>query len=282
MARRKVSSKPTARRALHVISDATGNLAQHMLAALLTQFPPGVLAIHIWTFQRTLDQIDQTLKRIDASNDAVLHALVSAESKARVESFCASNNVPCRDLTGPLSQFVQEITHATPVADAAKLHAVDQTYHRRIASMEFTLDHDDGLGLETLHDADIVLTGVSRTSKTPTSILLAQYGYRCANVSLAVEVDPPQALLLMPPQKVVGLTIDPHELAAIRTRRSIDWKMGQTDYSDLDHVKRELTWCRRLFTRCGWKSLDVTHSAVEETAARVLDLLGLPRLGTAR
>jgi regulator of PEP synthase PpsR (kinase-PPPase family) len=253
-----------------------------MIAALLTQFPPDILEIHIWTFQRTVEQIEQTLQRIDTRNDAVLHALVATTAKARVEAFCAEQGVPCRDLTGPLSQFVQKITRSKPTADAAKLHAVDQTYHRRIASMEFTLDHDDGLGLETLHEADIVLTGVSRTSKTPTSILLAQYGHKCANVSLAVEVDPPRALLLMPAQKVVGLTIDPHQLAAIRTRRSIDWRMGQTDYSDIEHVKRELTWCRRLFTRCGWKTLDVTHSAVEETAARVLDLLGLPRLGTAR
>jgi regulator of PEP synthase PpsR (kinase-PPPase family) len=282
MAKRIAPKSTDVRRTLHVLSDATGNLAQHMLAALLTQFPPDLLQIHIWTFQRTPDQIDQTLSRIDARNDAVLHALVSAEAKARVNAFCAEKGVPCRDLTGPLSQFVQDITRSQPTADAAKLHAVDQTYHRRIASMEFTLDHDDGLGLETLNEADIVLTGVSRTSKTPTSILLAQYGYKCANVSLAVEVDPPRALLLMPAQKVVGLTIDPHQLAAIRTRRSVDWKMGQTDYNDIDHVKHELTWCRRLFSRSGWRTLDVTHSAVEETAARVLDLLGLPRLGTAR
>lgn len=269
-------------RTLHVLSDATGNLAQHMLAALLTQFPPGVLDLRLWTFQKTKQQIEATLKNLDRTNAAVLHALVSPESKKLVNTFCAKHNMPCHDLTVDLSRFIERITGHRAVADASRLHAVDRAYHRRIESMEFTLDHDDGTGLETLHEADIVLTGVSRTSKTPTSVLLAQYGYKVANVSLAIEVDPPAELLAMPPAKVVALTIAPDVLTAIRARRNAEWRMGETTYCDFDHVQQELRWCKRLFARQGWHVLDVTNHAVEETAARVLDLLGLPRIGVAR
>jgi len=160
------------------------------------------------------------------------------------------------------------------------LHPIDDAYRQRIGAMEFTLNHDDGLGIESLCDADIVLAGVSRTSKTPTSILLAQQGYRTANVSLAVGVDVPASLLAVPKSKVIGLIISPTQLSLIRARRQQAWKMSQTSYDHPDNVIKEIAWSRALFQRQGWPILDVTDQAVEETAARVIQILGLTA-GTA-
>jgi regulator of PEP synthase PpsR (kinase-PPPase family) len=142
--------------------------------------------------------------------------------------------------------------------------------------MEFTLCHDDGLGLETLADADVVLAGVSRTSKTPTSILLAQQGYRAANVSLATGIAPPAELLALPRHKVIGLIMQPAQLALIRERRQTAWRMAATAYSGGESVADELAWCRKLFREQGWAVLDVTDQAVEETAARIAEQVGPP------
>src|SRR5204863_4187172 len=130
---------------------------------------------------------------------------------------------------------------------------------------------------DTLGRADVVLAGVSRTSKTPTCIYLAQQGYKAGNVALAVEVEPPRELLAMPREKVIGLVIDPQRLSAIRTRRITDWGMSDTGYNVLEAVRREVAWSRKLFARQGWEVLDVTSQAIEETAGRIVERLGLGR-----
>jgi regulator of PEP synthase PpsR (kinase-PPPase family) len=172
-------------------------------------------------------------------------------------------------------QFLAKESGISPDADYRRLHDVDDAYHRRISALEFTLEHDDGLGLDTLADADIVLVGVSRTSKTPTSIYLAQQGYCVANVALAQEVEPPQQLLKLSPRKVVAFVIDPQQLAEIRTRRQTGWRMANTSYNDPEHVRAEMAWARRFYARQGWPVLDVTDQAIEETAARILAIVGL-------
>jgi regulator of PEP synthase PpsR (kinase-PPPase family) len=200
--------------------------------------------------------------------------MVSGGFKEQVDAYCRHADLPCVDLTGHVVQFLTEVTGAKPSGDRHSLHRVDQAYQRRIGAIEYTLAHDDGLGLDTLADADVVLTGVSRTSKTPTSMYLAQQGYRVANVALAIEVEPPSQLLALTRKQVVGLIVDPHQLVMIRKRREVDWRMSDQSYGDPGHVARELAWARRLFMRQGWPVLDVTDSAIEETAARVIRLLG--------
>src|SRR4029079_18478818 len=118
------------------------------------------------------------------------------------------------------------------MASPQRLHEMDETYHSRVRALEFALQHDDGLGLDSIAEADMVLTGISRTGKTPTAIYLAQQGYRAANVSLALEVEPPRQLLELDPAKVVALTIEPDRLLQIRTGRQMEWKMSGTSYND--------------------------------------------------
>src|SRR5687768_1564599 len=268
-------AKPGAGRPLFVLSDSTGNLARHLLTALLTQFPPKRLTPRFETFLNTEARLLDALSRATRDAVAVCHAMVSDSFKLRIAEHCRVVGMPCLDLTGHIVKFLAEAAGAEPNENLNALHQVDEAYRRRIGAIEFTLVHDDGLGLDTLSEADIVLAGVSRTGKTPTSIFLAQEGYRVANVALAIEVQPPAQLLALNGKKVVGLVIDPQQLVMIRKRREHDWQSGESSYGDPEHVTQELAWARRLFARQGWSVLDVTDRAIEETAARVVKLLGL-------
>ena len=193
--------------------------------------------------------------------------------KQAIGKRCKVMKLLCHDLTGPTVEFLAKAAGIEPLVDTSRLHLVDAEYQRRIDAMEYTLNHDDGLGIATLAEADVVLVGVSRVSKTPTGILLAQRGLRAANVALAMEVEPPAELLAMPPKKVIGLTIEPVQLAEIRSRRQEEWGMQTTRYNERQHVAREVAWARKLFAQHRWRTLDVTDQAVEETAARIVQLL---------
>jgi len=263
------------RRTVYVLSDSTGNLARHMLTAFLTQFPRDAFNLRFHNFMQTEANVKSAFAEIRAAPGLVVHAVMSSELKDAIRARCRELNLPVCDLTGPFVEFLARESGISPDANYRRLHDVDAAYQRRISALEFTLEHDDGLGLETIADADVVLVGVSRTSKTPTSIYLAQQGYRVANVALAVEVEPPQQLLALPPRKIVALVIDPQQLAEIRTHRQTSWRMTTASYNDPDHVKTEMAWARRLYGRAGWPILDVTDQAIEETAARILTMVGL-------
>jgi [pyruvate, water dikinase]-phosphate phosphotransferase / [pyruvate, water dikinase] kinase len=260
---------------LFVLSDSTGNLARHMVTSFLTQFPPAAFSVHMRPFVSEPDRLSKALADVAAERGIVFHAVVLPKLKDAITRRCRALNVPCCDLTGPAVAFLAKASRIKPVSDQHRLHPVDHTYVDRINAMSFTLEHDDGLGLETLDQADIVLAGVSRTGKTPTSVYLAMLGFRAANVPLAMKASIPAQLLSLPPGKVVGLVINPRQLVEIRTRRQTGWRMQQTSYNDHAEVREELLWSRRVFAQMKCPVLDVTNQAVEETAARVLDLLAL-------
>ena len=261
-------------RSIFVLSDSTGNLARHSLTAVLTQFPTDSISLRFENFVRNDNRLDKLLAEAKEQKAAICHAIVSVRIKQRINNVCRRARLKCFDLTGDLVEFLEKVSSQTTNGNVEVLHRLDEAYRRRIGAMEFTLSHDDGLGLETLHEADVVLVGVSRTSKTPTSILLAQQGYLAANVSLARGVAPPAQLLSLPARKVVGLTINPDQLAIIRAHRQTAWGMSQTDYGAPHSVSIELNWSRSLFRERGWTVLDVTDQAVEETAAKVIGLVG--------
>lgn len=259
---------------IYVLSDSTGNLPRHLLMALLTQFPAGSASVRYETFVRSEARLQEVLANIADRRAIICHAIISPELKRKIAAHCRKKRWPCYDLTGGLVRFLHRATGVEPCSDVTALHPIDEAYRQRIGAMEFTLNHDDGLGTETLAEADIVLAGVSRTGKTPTSILLAQQGYRTANVSLAMGVEVPASLLKMPGNKVIGLSISPSQLALIRARRQAAWQMSQTNYDQPESVADEIAWSRKLFQRQGWATLDVTDQAVEETAARIIELIG--------
>jgi regulator of PEP synthase PpsR (kinase-PPPase family) len=262
-------------RLIYLLSDSTGNLPKHMLAAFLTQFPRGAFEVRVRNFVRGEEDLRRAMAAVAGEPGMVLHALVSVDAKRVVSAECARVGVPACDLTGEFVRFLSENGGVLPAEDPAMLHHVDATYHRRIEAVEFAMSHDDGLGLETLHNADVVLCGVSRTSKTPTTMYLAQQGYLVGNVALAIECPPPAELLGLPREKVAGLVIDPSTLADIRTSRQGTWKMPDTAYNDPGHIGEEIEWSRKLFRRQGWRVIDVTNQAVEETAAKIVEAMGL-------
>ena len=269
-------AKPLGPRVLIVLSDSTGNLARHMIGAALTQFPVDTMDVVYETFVRTPARLAAVLEKAAAAHAALCHAVVSQDAKKEIAQFCRRRKIPSFDITGGLTDFIGHVAGVARTENVAALHRLDEAYKRRIEAIEFTLAHDDGLGVETVADADIVLAGVSRTGKTPTSIYLAQQGYRVANVALAIEVKPPIELLKAPSDRIVGLLIDPMQLATIRAHRQKSWQMSATAYGDLDHVAREVAWARRLYNEYGWKCLDVTDQAIEETAARILEMVNVP------
>jgi regulator of PEP synthase PpsR (kinase-PPPase family) len=260
---------------LHLLSDSTGNLGQHMVTAFLTQFPVGAFVLRRWPFLTTEEQIWETLWRLSDEPGIVMHAVVSPTAKKMINGVCERHHWPVCDLTGSFVDFLASASGIAPTPDVNRLHDMSPEYRARIKAMEFTLEHDDGLGLETLHEAQIVLVGVSRTSKTPTSIYLGQQGYRVANIALAMQVEPPQQLLALKTKNVVGLLINPRTLSEIRTNRNVSWRMTDTNYNELHSVSKELAWSRALFEKQGWHTLDVTDQAIEETAGRIIHMLGL-------
>ncbi|HEX4793800.1 MAG TPA: pyruvate, water dikinase regulatory protein [Humisphaera sp.] len=272
---RKTSRPPSEPAVVYVLSDSTGNLARHMLAAFLTQFPTDALCVRYENFIRTKQRLATIFAKISADASAVFHAFVSPALKQEISRRCKQAKISSHDLTGGAIEFLTRATGAQPLHDPKSLHRIDDGYERRIDAVEFAMAHDDGLGLETLHEAQIVLAGVSRTGKTPTTIYLAQQGFRAANVSLALGVEPPRQLLALPRGRVAGLLIDPEKLARIRVRRETAWHMTKTSYGDEQRVADELTRARRLFNQQGWPMLDVTDQAIEETAGKVIEVLGV-------
>jgi len=279
--RKRAKAPPAAPRfaVIHLLSDSTGNLGQHMLTAFLTQFPADAFDVRRHNFLSTPALVGQEMTRVGERPGMVFHALVSPESKAKVVAACEKAGLPACDLTGNFVEFITRHSGVAPKADVRLIHDISEAYHKRIKALEFTLEHDDGLGLETLEEADVVLVGVSRTSKTPTSIFLAQQGLKAANVSLARSVAPPAQLLALKKRSVVGLLIDPMRLSEIRTSRQRSWDMSDTGYNTLDAVQEEVEWSRKLFKSRGWPTIDVTSRAVEETAGKIVELLRIRNEG---
>ncbi|HEX8914912.1 MAG TPA: pyruvate, phosphate dikinase/phosphoenolpyruvate synthase regulator, partial [Humisphaera sp.] len=237
--------------------------------------PPGTFELRLRPFVETAAKLEAGFAGMTTTRAVVLHAVIDPAMKAVVERECARRGFPARDLTGGFVEFLAQASGVGARADRGKLHDLDDAYQRRIAAIEYTLEHDDGLGLSTLNEADVVLCGVSRTSKTPTSIYLALDGFKAANVSLAHQCEPPPELLAMPKERVAALIIDPGRLSEIRLRRNHDWQMSSTTYDQIETVRAEIVWCRKLFARMGWTVLDITGQAIEETAARIVHRLGL-------
>jgi regulator of PEP synthase PpsR (kinase-PPPase family) len=179
--RARVSAKapaPAPLRKIYVLSDSTGNLPRHMLAAFLTQFPPGTFTVRACNFIDTPAKVEAVLHEVAAAPGIVLHALVDPSMKRAVVDRCEKLGLPACDLTGPFVRFLSDASGVAPIPGVRSLHRVDTAYARRVKAVEFALEHDDGLGLDTLRDADVVLVGISRTSKTPTCMYLAQQGFK--------------------------------------------------------------------------------------------------------
>jgi regulator of PEP synthase PpsR (kinase-PPPase family) len=261
---------------IYLLSDATGETVEKIATAALTQFREKAVRIKRLSNVRTKNQVYEALDAALEERGLVVYTIVNRELAQLVHRECDSLGLLHIDLITPLLMKLSEFFGLSPGEIPGLLHEVDEAYFRRVEAIEFTVKHDDGQEVRNLHKADIVLVGVSRTSKTPLSIYLAHRGWRVANVPLVQGIDPPQELFQIDPGRVVGLVIDPQRLVELRASRLRH--MGQDPraaYADYEQIEDELKYARRLFRHQPWVVIDVTGKAVEETANEVLVKLRL-------
>ena len=266
---------------LHVVSDATGNLASHMIHAVITQFPQVEFTLKYHVFQKGPEQLTSTLKALRGANHLVLHALLDPEMKRLTHEICRTKQLDDFDLTGSLVQFIADHTTCSPANELARLHHTDEGYFRRIRAMEFTAQHDDNRRLETISEADIVIVGLSRVSKSPTSTWLGSKGYKVANVALAIETGFPDVLESVR-EKTVAFTARPKDLYETRKRRFEQFTdaiqsqdLSELPYTDLRAVVHEVAWAESQYRKRKYPIVDITRQTVEELAVKVLTVLKL-------
>ena len=258
---------------LHLISDATGETVQSVSRACLVQFENVVPIEHLWTLVRTGRQVEKVIAGIEKSPGLVLYTVVDLEIRTQIETACRRLGVPCISVLQPIMVALGHFLNAEGHAEPGRQHALSTEYYARIAAMDYAMAHDDGQATWNLEEADVVLVGVSRTSKTPTCIYLANRGIKAANIPLVSEVPIPDEVFNLKRPLVVGLTKDSKSLVQVRRNRL---KMlnndDDTPYADPDSVEAEVTQAKRLFTRHGWPVIDVTRRSIEETAAAIIQL----------
>jgi hypothetical protein len=265
---------------MHLISDSTGETVTTVARAAVSQFDDVVPVEHVWFFVRTRAQLEKILGIIDALPGLVIYTLVSPELRHLLQDRCRSLNVPCVPVLDSVMNALTALLGSAGRPKIGRQHAMDDSYFSRIAAMDWAMRHDDGQFADELDEADVVLVGVSRTSKTPTCVYLANRGIKAANVP--VVKDMPQVALLESLRRplIVGLTINPEALVQIRESRQRmlglsggDGGRYGGDYADIERIRQELLVARRLFARNNWPEIDVTRRSVEETSASVYQML---------
>ncbi|HWG79018.1 MAG TPA: pyruvate, water dikinase regulatory protein [Stellaceae bacterium] len=259
---------------LHLVSDATGDTVHSVARACLVQFEGAEAIEHIWSMVRTKSQIERVIAGVEANPGLVLYTLVNETLRQPLVDGCRRVQVPAIPVLDPvigaLGAYLGRQSRGLP----GQQHLLDREYFARIDAMTFALAHDDGQSAWGLNEADVILVGVSRTSKTPTCIYLANRGIKAGNVPVVPDMPLPPELFTATRPLIVGLTNDPERLIQVRQNRlSMLHQDDRTDYTDVEAVRREVAQARRLFADHHWPVIDVTRRSIEETAAAILKLL---------
>jgi len=264
---------------LHLVSDSTGETLIAASRAAAAQYQ-GVASIeHVYPLVRTPFQLDRIIVEIENAPGIVLFTLVDPDLSQRLEASCEASGSPCLSVLGPILTLFKSYLGQSSTPRAGAQHMLNADYFKRIDALNFSMMNDDGQLPENLDHADIVLLGVSRTSKTPTSIYLANRGYKTANVPVVPYVPLPRALENLRRPLIVGLIASPERIIQIRQNRLLSLNaQSQTEYVDRVAVAEEIAASRRLFAEKGWPTIDVTRRSIEETAAAILDLFREHRL----
>ena len=258
---------------LHLVSDSTGETLITVGRAAAAQYE-GISAIeHVYPLVRSGAQLERVISEIETAPGIVLYTLVEEDLNARLEEACRATGSPHLSVLQPVHGLLQSYLGAHSTARPGAQHTLNAEYFKRIDAMNFTLAHDDGNLPDDLEEADVILIGVSRTSKTPTSIYLANRGLKTANIPLVPGVEPSPALLAARKPLVVGLIASPERIVQIRQNRLLSLRADDdTAYVDREAVADEIATSRRLCARHRWPTIDVTRRSIEETAAAILDL----------
>lgn len=259
---------------LHLVSDSTGETVSSVYRAVMAQFEGIEIEEHVWSLVRTQGQMERVMDGIRENPGVVLYTLVEKPLQEALQGLCAELKVPCISVLNriirDLSNYWDIETHAAP---GKQHHILDEDYFSRVEAINYSLNHDDGQSGYSLDEADIILVGVSRTSKSPTCMYLAYRGYYAANVPYVSGCPLPPELETNKNSLIVGLTISPEPLIAIRRNRLLTLKEERaTEYVDEDSVRSEILESRKFFRRHGWPVIDVSRRSVEETAAQIIQL----------
>ncbi len=259
---------------LHLVSHASGELVE-MLARNAVAHLDGVdVERHLWKMVRHLGQLPEILAEIAETRGYVIHSVTASDIRERLEQGCEQLQVPFLFTLEPLITNLSEHFEVPVRFRASSLDRIDDDYYQRVEAMKYTLSHDDGQATHELDNADVILVGVSRATKTPTCMYLASRGVKAANVPLVPGVPLPGGLEGNKSLFAVGLTINPTRLAAVRKARLKALKQTeQTDYDDIDSLRKEVREARRLFGRNGWPVIDVTDRSIEQVTNMIIDML---------
>ncbi|MBP2653842.1 MAG: yqfL [Firmicutes bacterium] len=259
---------------IYALSDSIGETAEMVARATASQFNSGEFEIIRYSYISSVEQIAETLEMASKQPSVICHTLVSPELRDAFKELAESSNVPTVDIMGPMIQAVQKITKLSPKLKPGLVHQLDQDYFRRVEAVEFAVKYDDGKNPWGLKNADIVLVGVSRTSKTPLSMYLAHKKVKIANVPLVPEVAPPRELFEIPTTHVVGLIINTAKLNQIRTERLKAMGLASdANYANIARIEEELEYARSIMQKLRCPVIDVSNKAIEETANKILEIV---------
>jgi [pyruvate, water dikinase]-phosphate phosphotransferase / [pyruvate, water dikinase] kinase len=264
---------------IFILSDATGDTASRVVQAALKQFVGDGIPVRRFPNVLRESEVIGILQEAKKQPTLVAHTFAATPLRRIMMEQCERLGLETIDLLGPVLDRLEDFLHSKPREVPGLYHQIDEQYFRRIDAVEFAVMHDDGKHLDGLKHADFVLVGLSRTGKTPLSVYLALEGWRVGNVPLVYEQPIPKEVLALPKERIVGLLLDPRRLAEVRRSRLEYLAPGKAmDYDDEEHVRDEVAWCRRLYGRHGFRAVDVTEKAIEETAHQVLSPV-MPALG---
>jgi regulator of PEP synthase PpsR (kinase-PPPase family) len=258
---------------LHLVSDSTGETLIAVSRAAASQYQ-GISAIeHVYPLVRTIHQIERVVSELENSPGIVLYTLIEPDLKERLETACAEFGCPCLSVLDPVLGLFQSYLGTSSTQRPGAQHVLNADYFKRIDALNYTMMHDDGQLPTDLETADVILVGVSRTSKTPTSIYLANRGIKTANIPLVPGIVPPPGLETVRKPLIVGLVASPERIVQIRQNRLLSLNASDdTPYVDKLAVTEEIAYSRKLFARHNWPTIDVTRRSIEETAAAIIDL----------
>ncbi|MXW92221.1 MAG: kinase/pyrophosphorylase [Rhodospirillaceae bacterium] len=259
---------------LYLISDSTGETVQSIGRACTVQFEQVEVVEHLWPMVRSPRALEIVIEELEEEPGLVLYTLLDRTLAETLEEYCKRRGLTCVSVIEPFIEVMATYFGAKSRDMPGRQHELDDEYFQRIDAMNYVMQHDDGQQTGNLEEADVVLVGVSRTSKTPTSIYLANRGIKAANVPIVPDQPLPDILFALNRPLVVGLTEDPRRLVDLRRSR-MRQSLGDTEtaYTDIAAVRKEVADARRLFGRYGWPVIDVTRRSIEETAAAILRLV---------
>ena len=260
---------------IYLISDSTGETLDRIFLALKAQFENFDYQINQFSFTRTETQIKKIIENtVNNKNSIILYTIVNSKLAKFLEEESNKKKIPCFGVLGDLILNFSKLLNQKASHEPSGQHVLNKEYYDRIEAIQFTMNHDDGNSIEDIEKSDIVILGVSRTSKTPTSIYLANRGYKTSNITLVNEKSIPEKMTkLVFKSCVVGLTTEADRLFDIRKNRLTSLKESDnTEYTNIDEIKKELESSKKIFRKNNWPTIDVTRKSVEETAASIIKI----------